>query len=151
MDEPSHVKTKTCLVLIQCSALWGMIPVVWAVDLIPVATVLADPSEYHLKAVMLHGIARDVTPLPPYQLKNVLCSQGYTFKLEDKTGSIEVFVRGICGGSLNPQRLPDQILEGDETILEALIIAGSYEEVNVYRANGVVTALSRGFRRCPPC
>ncbi len=151
MDEPSHVKTKTCLVLIQCAVLWGMIPIVWAVDLIPVATVLVDPSEYHLKAVMLHGITRDVTPLPAYQLKNALCWGGYTFKLEDKTGSIEVFVRGICGGSINPQRLPDQILEGDEIILEALIIAGSYDEVNVYRSNGVVTALSQGFRRCPPC
>ncbi len=137
--------------LIPCLVLCGIGSVILADDLIPIATVLADPRGYHLKEVMFQGTARDVTPLPPSRLKSALCWGGYTFRLEDKTGSIEVFFRGICGGSLNLQRVPDQILEGDQIILEAIIIAGYYNEENVYQSNGVVTALSEKIQRCPPC
>jgi hypothetical protein len=129
-----------------------MIPVVWAADQIPIATVLADSRGYHLKKVLLHGIVKDVTPLPPYRTgSGFLCWSAYTFKLEDKTGSIDVFVKGVCGAFMNPEQQPPQVREKEEIILEASIFAGYYTEQSVYQSNSVVTALSQGFQRCPPC
>lgn len=137
--------------LIQCLVLWGMVPVVLAADLIPIATVLADPRGYHLKEVTLHGIVREVTLNPPYQLGSETCWGAYTFRLEDSTGSIEAFVRGVCSAFMNPAHQPPQVKDGEEITLVASIFAGYYSEESVYRSNAKVAALSRGFRRCPPC
>ena len=129
-----------------------MILVVWAADLIPIATVVADPRGYHLKEVMFRGTVRGITTLPPYrQGDDGLCWGSYTFKLEDETSSIEVFVRGVCGFFGDPGRRPPQAEDGERIALYASIFAGYYTEEGVYRSNSKVTALSRGFQRCPPC
>ena len=69
-----------------------------AADLIAIRDIRDEPSDYHLKQVVLQGTVRSVQPLDPYKLPaGTTCYGAYLFYLEDETASINVAVFGLCG------------------------------------------------------
>jgi hypothetical protein len=101
-----------------------------AADSVAVAQVIETPHSYHLDIVTLEGSVREVRNLAPYFFAEVfMCYGAYSFLLEDKTGVIEVGVRGICGTPAMrfPNTLSREVSEGDRIVVEAEIHApGEY-------------------------
>jgi hypothetical protein len=88
---------------------------------VPIGEVIADPDAYHFRLVALQGTVRQVTPLPPYTPgPDTTCYGGYTFLLEDETGSMEVSVLGICG---KPVLRKPEVGEGETILLVAQILS----------------------------
>jgi hypothetical protein len=106
------------------------VPLARASESVPVAEVIDAPHSYHLDTITLQGTVREVRNLAPYFFAEVfMCYGAYSFLLEDKTGAIELGVRGICGTPA--MRFPDiltrKVSEGDRIVVEAEIHApGEY-------------------------
>jgi len=106
------------------------VPLARASEAVSVAAVIEAPYTYHLDTVILQGTVREIRNLAPYFFAEVfMCYGAYSFLLEDKTGDIEVGVRGICGTPA--MRFPDiltrEVSEGDRIVVEAEIHApGEY-------------------------
>ena len=96
----------------------------WAEEPTTIQHILDAPSTYHLRHVLMQGIARDVHPLDPYALPNgEKCYGAYLFRLEDDTAALPVAVLGICG----PPRIRDpEISDGDRIEVSATIQAPSH-------------------------
>ncbi len=86
--------------------------------------ILDAPPSYHLRHVLIQGVARDVQPLDPYALPNgSKCYGAYLFRLEDDTATLPVAVLGICG----PPLIRDpEISDGDRIEVSATIQAPSH-------------------------
>ena len=84
--------------------------------------IIEDPQKYQLHLVTLTGIARSVQTFEePYSSGGELaCYGAYTFMLEDKTGSLEVVVPGVCGRG---KTAPPPVSEGERVRLDAVIQA----------------------------
>lgn len=96
----------------------------WAEEPINIQLILEEPRVYHLRRVIMHGIARDVQPLAPYTVPNGdNCYGAYLFRLEEDEATIPVAVLGICGRPL--VRDPD-IEDGDRIEVSATIQAPSH-------------------------
>ncbi len=86
--------------------------------------ILDEPPTYHLRHVLMQGIARDVQPLDPYALPNGdKCYGAYLFRLEDDTAALPVAVLGICGA---PLIRDPEISDGDRIEVSATIQAPSH-------------------------
>jgi len=96
----------------------------WAEEPTAIQQILDVPSTYHLRHVLMQGIARDVQPLDPYALPNgEKCYGAYLFRLEDDTAALPVAVLGICG----PPLIRDpEISDGDHIEVSATIQAPSH-------------------------
>lgn len=98
----------------------------WAEEPITIQQVLEDPQVYHLRHVILRGIARDVQPLPPYAIPNGdNCYGAYLFRLENDEATIPVAVLGICG---RPIVRDPEVGDGDHIEVSATIQAPSHGE-----------------------
>ena len=70
------------------------------VDLVSIATVLADPQHYNLKSVRFQGTITGITILPLQGgCGNV---DAYLFQFDDGTGNIEVLDEGLCVDRFRP-------------------------------------------------
>ena len=97
---------------------------------VPIIHIVKDPQTYHLMTVTLEGTVRQVQRLDPYFLADVfMCYGAYRFILDDRTGSIEIGVRGICGTPAMrfPEIIVPDVGEGDRVRVDAEIHApGGY-------------------------
>lgn len=97
---------------------------VWAEEPTSIQQILDEPRVYHLRHVILRGIARDVQSLEPYPIANGdNCYGAYLFRLEDDEATIPVAVLGICGRPV--VRDPD-VEDGDRVEVSATIQAPSH-------------------------
>lgn len=91
---------------------------------IAIQQILEEPQVYHLRHVIMHGIARDVQPLAPYTVPNGdKCYGAYLFRLEEDEATIPVAVLGICG---RPLVRDPEIEDGDRIEVSATIQAPSH-------------------------
>jgi hypothetical protein len=97
---------------------------------VSIVRIVEDPQTYHLRTVTLQGTVRQVQRLQPYFLADVfMCYGAYRFILDDRTGSIEIGVRGICGTPAMrfPEIIKPEVSEGDRILVDAEIHApGGY-------------------------
>jgi hypothetical protein len=100
------------------------------VESVHIIRIVKDPQAFHLVTVTLEGTVRHVQRLEPYFLADVfMCYGAYRFILEDRTGSIEIGVRGVCGTPAMrfPEIITPDVSEGDRIRLDAVIHApGDY-------------------------
>lgn len=97
---------------------------VWAEEPTSIQLILEEPLVYHLRHVILRGIARDVHPLEPYPIANGdNCYGAYLFRLEDDEATIPVAVLGICG---RPVVRDPEVEDGDRVEVSATIQAPSH-------------------------
>ncbi|MGZ8366933.1 MAG: hypothetical protein ACXWWG_11535 [Nitrospira sp.] len=97
---------------------------VWAEEPTSIQQILEEPRVYHLRRVILRGIARDVQPLEPYPIANGdNCYGAYLFRLEDDEATIPVAVLGICG---RPVVRDPEVEDGDRVEVSATIQAPSH-------------------------
>ena len=98
---------------------------------VPIVRIVKEPQSYHLTTVTLEGTVRHVQNLQPYYLADFfMCYGAYRFILDDRTGSIEIGVRGICGTPAMrfPEIIAPQVSDGDRILLDAEIHApGGYD------------------------
>jgi hypothetical protein len=101
-----------------------------ALEAVPIIRIVKDPQTYHLMTVTLEGTVRQVQRLEPYFLADVfMCYGAYRFLLDDRTGSIEIGVRGMCGTAAMrfPEIIAPDVSEGDRIRVDAEIHApGGY-------------------------
>lgn len=96
----------------------------WAEEPTSIQAILEEPRDYHLRHVILRGIARDVQPLEPYPIANGdNCYGAYLFRLEDDEATIPVAVLGICG---RPVVRDPEVEDGDRVEVSATIQAPSH-------------------------
>lgn len=97
---------------------------VWAEEPTSIQQILEEPRVYHLRHVILRGIARDVQPLEPYPIANGdNCYGAYLFRLEDDEATIPVAVLGMCG---RPVVRDPEVEDGDRIEVSATIQAPSH-------------------------
>ena len=99
-------------------------PTAAAYESVPIAAIVEDPYAYSLTKVTLQGSVREVKNLAPYFFADVfMCYGAYSFILQDRTGSIEVGVRGICGTPAMrfPEIIKREVSDGDRIVVEAEI------------------------------
>ena len=78
-----------CLSLITTNALFAEEP-------LAISSLLKVPGDYHLQAVTLEGSIQDMEPVQQYRSMGRECAS-VRFRLEDKTGSIQVLVPAPVG------------------------------------------------------
>ena len=94
-------------------------------EMVQLGNILTRPEAYHLKSVLLQGVATHVQSLPPTFMSKfgTMCYGAYTFTLSDETGSIVVEVPSMCGRS---QEAVTIITENQQVSVEVRIDAPGY-------------------------
>jgi hypothetical protein len=94
--------------------------VAWAVEVIPIASVLVSPSSFHRREVQLRGTVKHIATFSGREVgtNQPLC--GYDFLLEDQTGAIEVLYRVRCQAGAEKAMT---VTEGEEVIVDGSIDA----------------------------
>ncbi|MEC4891001.1 MAG: hypothetical protein RI101_13185 [Nitrospira sp.] len=72
-------------------------------DRVPVKKILANPGEYHLRQIRMSGVIRSIQT----DVLTQGCGRIYeltTLRLEDETGTIDIFDQGACGGNTSRLR-----------------------------------------------
>ena len=87
-----------------------------------ISSVLKVPGDYHLQVVTLEGSIQDMEPVQQYRSMGRECAS-VRFRLEDKTGSIQVLVPGPCGNPGLAAPFIPGFVNGDGVRIEARIEA----------------------------
>lgn len=102
---PSSWRNRAGGILLFAIVFTSCMPVAYAGDqeLISIRSLLAQAPSYHLRIVMLEGVARDVQVMPPTQQPFARGTKGAcvlygraTFSLDDGTTLLPVEVMGSC-------------------------------------------------------
>ena len=97
----------------------------FAAEPLAISSVLKVPGDYHLQVVTLEGSVQDMEPVQQYRSMGRECAS-VRFRLEDKTGSIQVLVPGPCGNPGLAAPFIPGFVNGDGVRIEARIEAPGY-------------------------
>ncbi len=98
---------------------------IFAEEPLAIGSILKVPGDYHLQVVTLEGSVQDMEPVQQYRLMGRECAS-VRFRLEDKTGSIQVLVPGPCGNPGLAAPFIPGFTNGDRVLMEARIEAPGY-------------------------
>ena len=95
-------------------------------ELLPIETVLEEPTAYHLRQITIEGTLRQVRDLPSYFAKSgIQCFGAEVLLVDDGTGALEVLVPGVRGNPVAAQPMS----EGERVRLGVVSRAGRLREV----------------------
>ena len=90
-----------------------------AEDVLPIKDILASPTDFHRRKVLLSGMVKDISSVEGKDTLNLaMCGQG--FFLDDETGSIEVIYLVKCVGGAETV---EYVHAGEHIVVEATIDA----------------------------
>ena len=107
-----------CVSLLTTNALFAEEP-------LAISSILKVPGDYHLQMVTLEGSIQDMEPVQQYRSMGRECAF-VRFRLEDKTGSIQVLAPGPCGNPGLAAPFTPGFTNGDGVRIEARIEAPGY-------------------------
>jgi hypothetical protein len=88
-------------------------------NLVTIKEILDRPQSYQLHTVTLHGTVTNLQKVTPYADYNgATFINSSLFTLTDETGSIQVFIQGICCSRIP---LPPEVNEGEAVFVEATV------------------------------
>ena len=107
--------------LFLCISL-GLIPAALAGDRLSISKILAHPSEYQAKVVIVEGTAREISAIPIHRGVNRCAGSpvydAQTFTLQDESGTIQIGSAGMC--KPNATKL---VLENEHLRIRGVVVA----------------------------